>query len=111
MNKHCRDCGEEKPSTEFYKCGLGMKQLRLMCKTCFNKQQGLRLNSMIERHFGGFVCSECKFTGVPSQFDCHHIDPATKSRGISKMRNYSEKKINEELDKCELLCANCHRMK
>lgn len=110
-SKPCVECQTEKPLTEFYKCSKEGKATRLMCKTCFNKQKRLRLNGMIEKHFGGFVCSECGFKGVPGQFDCHHVDPTTKSRGISKMRSYSEKKINEELDKCELLCANCHRLK
>jgi hypothetical protein len=30
---------------------------------------------------------------------------------VSKMRNYSKQKIMREIRKCELLCANCHRLK
>lgn len=39
----------------------------------------------------------------------HHIDPNSKAFGIShKIRKYKKQKVYEELDKCKLLCANCH---
>ena len=42
--------------------------------------------------------------------DFHHINPKNKIDGISAMcSSYGIKKIKEEIDKCELLCANCHR--
>lgn len=40
----------------------------------------------------------------------HHLASARKDFGISsKGYTRSWKKIQEELDKCILLCANCHR--
>lgn len=110
-SKPCIECQEEKPLTEFYKCGEGGKSRRLMCKDCFNTQQADRLNSIIIEYFGGFKCMDCGFEGVPAQFDCHHVDPDTKMKPVSKMRNYSKQKIMTEIRKCELLCANCHRLK
>jgi hypothetical protein len=109
-SKLCVDCKEEKPLTDFYRCGEGGKARRLMCKTCFNEQQGNRLNKLISDYYGGFKCPECGFEGVPAQFDCHHMEPNSKFKAISKMRNYSEDKIIKELSKCQLLCANCHRI-
>ena len=43
-------------------------------------------------------------------YDFHHIDPAKKDFDISggKIRSFFES-IKKELDKCELLCSNCHR--
>jgi len=43
--------------------------------------------------------------------DFHHIDPAKKELGISRMASQgcSIKKILEEIKKCKVLCANCHR--
>lgn len=43
--------------------------------------------------------------------DFHHVDPKSKSfsLGSSVARDSSEAKLREELAKCVLLCANCHR--
>ena len=38
----------------------------------------------------------------------HHLDPELKDFGISGNANRSWDKIQVELDKCVLLCANCH---
>jgi formate-dependent nitrite reductase cytochrome c552 subunit len=40
----------------------------------------------------------------------HHLEPSEKDFGIgSKGHTRSFEKIKLELDKCNLLCANCHR--
>ena len=46
-------------------------------------------------------------------FDWDHIDPKTKRAAISRMmRNGSSlTKIEEEIEKCQLLCCKCHRLK
>jgi hypothetical protein len=43
--------------------------------------------------------------------DFHHIDPKTKKGQVTKLlRDYrSMKKVLEEIEKCVILCANCHR--
>ena len=42
--------------------------------------------------------------------DFHHVDPSTKESNIGIIGGYSsKKKIMEEIEKCEVLCANCHR--
>lgn len=45
--------------------------------------------------------------------DFHHIDPSTKKFTIASRRvaGYAQKNILEEINKCEVLCANCHRIK
>ena len=55
------------------------------------------------------VCSESDI--VVLDFD--HIDPKTKYKTISEMiRTASSlEKIIEEIAKCQVLCANCHRRK
>lgn len=53
------------------------------------------------------VCSE----DHPATLDFHHRDPKEKYIGASKMvaNKYSNTRIDEELSKCDTLCANCHR--
>ncbi|MCK9429018.1 MAG: hypothetical protein M0R17_03270 [Candidatus Omnitrophica bacterium] len=41
--------------------------------------------------------------------DFHHVDPANKDFEVSMMGRCSKTKILEEIDKCIILCANCHR--
>lgn len=42
--------------------------------------------------------------------DFHHLDPKTKVKMVSELiRTSGKKKIAEEIAKCEVLCANCHR--
>ena len=39
----------------------------------------------------------------------HHLDPTQKDFGISSNSNRAWEKIRIELDKCVLVCSNCHR--
>lgn len=43
------------------------------------------------------------------QFD--HIDPQSKSFTIAKLSSVKEEKFWEEVDKCQLLCEDCHNKK
>ena len=47
-------------------------------------------------------------------FHFDHLDPLEKNEGISVLVNStyaSEAIISKEIDKCQLLCANCHRIR
>ena len=56
---------------------------------------------------------ECKRCGEerPPALDFHHVDPDEKVMGVSKMVafGYARENIRAEIEKCEVLCANCHR--
>jgi hypothetical protein len=43
-------------------------------------------------------------------FDFHHTNPHEKEYMWTKLRLFSDSRIQEELSKCILLCANCHRL-
>jgi hypothetical protein len=45
----------------------------------------------------------------PGCLDFHHKDPTQKDRAISQRSSWSIKKLKAEIEKCEVLCANCHR--
>lgn len=57
----------------------------------------------------GGKCSQCLQIVHPSAYEFHHTDPSTKDRDPSKMLQLSWKRLSLELDKCVLVCANCHR--
>lgn len=57
----------------------------------------------------GGTCSQCGEKHHPAVYEFHHTDPATKDRDPSKMLQLSLTKLIAELDKCILVCANCHR--
>lgn len=47
----------------------------------------------------------------PACLDFHHRDPSEKqfSLNTAKRRGYTLAMVREEIAKCEVLCANCHR--
>lgn len=47
----------------------------------------------------------------PGCIDFHHRDPARKEATVSAMvqRAWSKVRILAEIEKCDVLCANCHR--
>lgn len=62
-------------------------------------------------------CEDCGGTFPNYCMDFHHLNEDTKNPGIKrksfidKMKTYSMKKIDEEIAKCVVLCANCHRIR
>ena len=61
--------------------------------------------------YKGGCCSRC---GIKSShiciYDFHHTDSNEKDFNISKILTNNWENIKKELDKCILLCANCHRI-
>lgn len=58
----------------------------------------------------GGKCQICGYNKHPGALDFHHVDPATKSFAISGGGfSRSWKSLQAELQKCILVCANCHR--
>ena len=56
-------------------------------------------------------CTECGFSH-PATLDFHHTDPADKEFSIADIarKGYSMDRILSEIEKCIVLCANCHRI-
>lgn len=54
-------------------------------------------------------CERCGETHSAC-LEFHHLDPSVKEHGFSRIHQLNSKpKIEEELAKCIVLCANCHR--
>ncbi len=65
--------------------------------------------------YKGGQCTDCglKYNGKNAcVFHMHHRDPGSKDFAIgNQVVNKAWSRIVEELDKCDLLCANCHEMR
>ena len=71
-----------------------------------NKSRRAKLDAI---KYKGGCCSVCGGTFHPSAFDFHHMNPAEKEYEIGRLMRSPWKKRKTELDKCVLICANCHR--
>ena len=60
--------------------------------------------------YKGGCCQKCGYDRCMEALEFHHLTSSRKDFGISS-KGYTRSwiKIREELDKCILLCANCHR--
>ena len=55
-------------------------------------------------------CTKCGFDHIAA-LDFHHIDPNEKEHNVNRLvSNKSFAKAYEEIKKCIVLCANCHRI-
>ena len=79
-------------------------------KTLKNKREKATREWLIS-YKTSMKCNKCGFNSHPAALDFHHIDKSKKDKTISQMiRNYGKEAIMKEMDKCEVLCANCHRI-
>ena len=60
--------------------------------------------------YKGGRCQCCNRLGPKSIFDFHHVDPNEKEMEWKKMSKLNIEFRNKELDKCILVCSNCHRL-
>jgi len=63
--------------------------------------------------FLGGVCRNCGGAFEDCCYDFHHLNPKEKDFTIGNVQTNGAKswfKVRDELKKCVLLCANCHRL-
>lgn len=58
----------------------------------------------------GGCCIVCGFNKSKSALDFHHLDPSKKDPDIVLTKNMGWDKLITEVNKCVILCSNCHRM-
>lgn len=76
----------------------------------YQKLRGLKRKIELIELKGG-CCERCGYDKNIAAFDFHHKDPTEKEYQLDmrKLSNTRMVKLIEEVQKCELLCANCHR--
>ena len=82
----------------------------IKCKNKYHvklKRKNIKLQAI---EYKGGKCEVCGYNRCVDALEFHHIDPSQKDFSISRDGNTrSWDKIKDELDKCVLLCSNCHR--
>ena len=88
-----------------YHCGEGQKE-----KYRENNQRRQKKNRQwledIKNKLFCEICKESRYWIL----DFHHTDPNEKEGSVSRLiRSVSKDRVLEEIKKCQVLCANCHR--
>lgn len=132
--KKCTRCKKEKPISDFnFKVkAIGLRQLqckectRLLIRNHYNRNRGYYLEKIQKRNIAlrkevlnyiqtyllNHPCVDCgESNPVVLEFD--HKGETVKFRAVSSLirARFSLEKIKEEITKCDVRCANCHRKK
>ena len=108
-HKLCTRCNTSKELSEFYK-RRNDKEPSSYCKLCTNSQTTERQQKLKQHAIGykGGKCCICGYNKCAQALAFHHIDTSTKEFSIAHAKLTSFSKIKAELDKCILVCNNCH---
>jgi hypothetical protein len=97
----CKICGRE------YEYSRKAGHTKETCNSCLvNKRRDTIKKKALE--YKGNACIRCGYDEFPSGLSFHHINPEEKSFNISGSHCRRWQVIQEELDKCVVLCMNCH---
>lgn len=111
MTRVCVRCGRELDISEFHKNGArnGAQRYKSTCKYCLAEDVRARYKRQ-KAVLNGWKspCAKCGETRL-YVLDFHHIDPEEKDFTIGRASLRSAKQLYEEVKKCVVLCANCHR--
>ena len=112
--KICIKCNQEKPIEDFPFRNKAAGIRRSNCKKChseYMKNIYKKKKDTIQEIKSTCCCSKCGYNKCPEALDFHHIDPNQKEEKVSSMisHNYNLDKVKDEIQKCIVLCANCHR--
>lgn len=134
-SKECTKCGHSLPLSSFSKdkgkkdglysyCKQCSKNVRRKAylKSCENPEQvkisnlrqneTRRKNKRLAVEYMGDECLDCKQQFPDSVYDFHHKDTSSKEINPSVVLKLKDMgKIMKELNKCVLLCSNCHRIR
>ena len=107
--KTCVICGKE---------FVANQARRLYCFDCVPKglsqTESAKIRSRLLKHklieYKGGKCEKCGYNKCDGALHFHHLDPTEKSFSISQINlgYITLEEITKEIDKCQLLCANCH---
>ncbi len=93
-------------------CDKEFKQLqgrtRKRCNSCNTKIRRYRQKLAAIEYLGG-KCEKCNYDKHPAALEFHHAS-GEKDFNIGSAANIAWERLKTELDKCILICANCHHV-
>lgn len=127
--KICSKCKTEKTLEDFNKNLKTKDNLSAYCKICIREAARKNYSENRDKHISASktsnakkleiissikrkqCCVKCGYNKCVAALDYHHLDPNIKTESISKMvtQNKSKEDLLVEIEKCILLCSNCHR--
>lgn len=114
--KVCSRCKQEKDIGEFRvrrNYNNGNPVVHGVCKACNYESHILRIKSTKLRlvKMKGGKCLECGYSKNLSAMDFHHRNPEEKEYSWAELITMFGQwdKVLAEVEKCDLLCARCHR--
>lgn len=124
--KTCAKCEKQKPLSDFHKQEGGRYGLQSECKKCKHKYRKIYLiknkdnvnkqrRKRGDKHkkqliaYKGGKCQICGYNDCIAALDFHHVKREKKFDIGRGGGCYSLRKLKEEVDKCILVCSNCHR--
>lgn len=127
----CRKCGRELPKEMFNLKNRNSGLRQTICRDCLveyrkeiydrlypenrerrlvnrkeNEAKCLTTKLVLEHKIRGCCCCGEK---DPYCMEFHHLDPSTKKFNIGDALDHKYNDVEDELKKCIVLCANCHR--
>ena len=76
-----------------------------------NSREKARANKQLYIAMKGGVCLDCGGSFHPCCFHFDHRDVITKTFNLSDQMHWDYERVKEELDKRDLVCANCHALR
>jgi hypothetical protein len=124
--KSCSKCKTPKPVSEFNFKNLTLGKRHSYCKECANnltrshyrsnKRQYLDRNARTNARHRALIrsakaqpCVDCGVQYPYYVMDFDHRDEAAKSFILSDVPRATSKNLMREIEKCDVVCANCHR--
>ncbi|TXS08238.1 hypothetical protein EAO71_37190 [Streptomyces sp. ms191] len=116
--KTCKDCGLELPFAQFYKNVNVRGGYLNWCKRCNGLRYGQGRSERAKRdrlYFQAIKlergCSDCGYRENAVALDFDHLPGVEKKYRIACMAGMRRELIDAEIEKCEVVCANCHRIR
>lgn len=81
-----------------------------LCNSCQTNLRRYEVKQRAIAYLGG-KCIHCGYNKCVGALEFHHRDPKQKSFQIAGSHCRSWQSIQKELDKCDLICSNCHAEK
>ena len=109
--RFCPRCKKECKTSDFYN-RRGKANSSVYCKSCTSDQTLERMRAlklqMVE--YKGGSCVKCGYNRYLGALEFHHLNPDEKDFNPSQLKRYKfDDNVKSELDKCILVCSNCHR--